>query len=353
MPTVQEDDDEPRPTTPLDGSLEAAEAVGLTYVHDGMPCIRRRRRGQGWQYIGPDGRTIDDPDERARIASIAIPPAWTDVWICPDPDGHILATGRDAKGRKQYRYHPRWREVRDETKFDKMASFGAALPDLRRTIRSHLALRGLPREKVLAAVATLLDRTLIRVGNDEYARGNDAYGLTTVRSDHVEVGNGRVVFDFRGKGGVEWEVVLRDRRLAGIVQRCEELGGYELFAYEDDDGTVVDVDSSDVNEYLRGLAGDDYTSKDFRTWGGTVHAAGVLAALGPADDRRQADRNVVAAMDSAAERLNNTRTVARSSYVHPRVPEAYLDGELLETWKRARRRGELDRAERTVLKLVT
>jgi DNA topoisomerase-1 len=174
-----------------------------------------------------------------------------------------------------------------------------------------------------------------------------------VRSDHVEVGNGRVVFDFRGKGGAEWEVVLRDRRLAGVVERCEELGGYELFAYEDDDGTVVDVDSSDVNEYLRGLAGDDVTSKDFRTWGGTVHAAGVLAALGPAENRRQADRNVLAAMDSAAERLGNTRTVARASYVHPRVPEAYVDGELLERWKHARRRGELDRAERTVLKLVT
>ena len=304
----------------LDDSLEAAAAAGLRYVTDEMPCIRRRRRGRGWEYTDPAGRRITDADERRRIDAIAIPPAWTEVWICPDPDGHILATGRDARGRKQYRYHPHWREARDETKFDHLGDFGRALPDLRRSSRAELSRRGLPREKVLALVVCLLDRTLIRVGNDEYAVANDAYGLTTVRGDHVEVDRGRVVFDFRGKGGAQWEVALQDPRLARLVQQCDELGGYELFAYEDADGHIVDVDSSDVNEYLRELTGDDITSKDFRTWGGTVEAAATLVAMGEPGSRREADRNVLAAIDRAAERLGNTRAVARASYVHPGSP---------------------------------
>jgi DNA topoisomerase I len=309
----------------LDDSLEAAAAAGLRYVTDEMPCIRRRRRGRGWEYTDPAGQRITDADERRRIDAIAIPPAWTEVWICPDPDGHILATGRDARGRKQYRYHPHWREARDETKFDHLGDFGRALPDLRRSSRAELSRRGLPREKVLALVV----------------------------GDHVEVDRGRVVFDFRGKGGAQWEVALQDPRLARLVQQCDELGGYELFAYEDADGHIVDVDSSDVNEYLRELTGDDITSKDFRTWGGTVEAAATLVAMGEPGGRREADRNVLAAMDRAAERLGNTRAVARASYVHPRVPEAYVAGELLPRWKQARRRGELDRTERLVLGLVS
>jgi DNA topoisomerase I len=340
-------------TTAPEGSREAAEAAGLRYVHDGEPCVRRRRRGRGWEYTGPGGERVADADERRRFDALAIPPAWTDVWICPDPDGHIQATGRDAKGRKQYRYHSTWRQARDETKFDQLGGFGATLPEIRHTVRRQLGRRGLPRDKVLGLVIHLLDRTLIRVGNDEYAVDNDAYGLTTLRSDHVDVEGSRLMFDFQGKGGADWQVVLRDRRLARIVEQCEDLGGYELFAYEDGSGAVVDVDSSDVNDHLRDMTGEDITSKDFRTWGGTVEVALTLARQGAPGGEREAERNIRRAIDAAADRLNNTRAVARSSYVHPRIPDAYRDGELLDRWKRARRRGDLDRPECLVLALLT
>jgi DNA topoisomerase I len=335
-----------------DDALETADAAGLRYVNEDMPCIRRRRRGKGWEYTGPDGKRITDPKERQRIAGIVIPPAWKDVWICPRPDGHILAVGRDARGRKQYKYHPRWREVRDETKFHRLTDFGTALPDIRARTDKDLSARGLPREKVLALVVRLLDRTLIRVGNEEYAEENDAYGLTTLRHDHVEVNGSTVVFDFTGKGGAEREVALRDQRLARIVHQCHELGGQELFAYEDESGEVVDVGSAEVNDYLRDLTSDDFSAKEFRTWGGTVAAARTLVDLGEAVTKKEAEKNVLAAVDAAAERLGNTRAVCRSSYVHPAVPEAYLEGELLERWRRTRRSGALGRGERTVLAVL-
>jgi DNA topoisomerase I len=337
----------------IEENIAVAEAAGLEYVSDEMPCIRRRRCGKGWQFIAPDGSTITNPDERQRIMALAIPPAWQDVWICPNPRGHILATGRDDKGRKQYRYHDRWREVRDETKFHKMAQFGQMLPGMRKEIDGLLRQPGLPREKVLALVVRLLDDTLIRIGNDEYAEANDSYGLTTLRPEHVEVNGSTVEFEFTGKSGIEREIALKDRRLAKLVHQCHELGGQELFGYRDADGRIVDIGSSDVNAFLRDLSGgDDVTAKDFRTWGGTVEAARALAEMGEPEDEKDLKKKVIAAVDRAAQRLGNTRAVARSSYVHPAVPLSYEEGQLLERWRRARTAGTLDRGERTVLSVL-
>lgn len=333
-------------------SMVAADEAELFYVSDESPGITRRRRGKGWSYHRPDGTQVTDADELVRIAGIAVPPAWTDVWICPLADGHIQATGRDAKGRKQYRYHQRWREVRDATKYDRLAVFGTELPRLRRRLEADLQRPGLPREKVLALVVRLLDETLIRVGNDEYAVANESYGLTTLRNDHVEVRRGAVFFDFTGKAGLSHEVALRDRRLAALVKACSELGGHELFAYVDESGAHVDVNSSHVNTYLREIAGQPFTAKDFRTWGGTAVAAGKLVEIGTATNKRQRERNVLAAFDAAAEKLGNTRAVCRSCYVHPEVPEAYRSGELFSAWKVARAGHGLDRSERTVLSLL-
>jgi DNA topoisomerase-1 len=273
------------------------------------------------------------------------------VWVCPQPNGHILATGRDAKGRKQYRYHPRWRQVRDETKFDRMAEFGAVLPGLRDQVDADLRLRGLPREKAVALVVGLLDATLIRVGNSEYAATNESFGLTTLRSDHVEVEGPVVEFDFVAKGGLPRKLTLEDRRLARLVRRCSELGGQELFAFIEGD-LAVDIGSQDVNEYLRERTGLDATSKDFRTWGGTKASATALAISRPPDSPKEAERQMVAAVDVAAEVLGNTRTVARASYIHPAVFSGYADGSLQQHWQRARESGRLDRGERTVLRLL-
>ena len=337
----------------IEDNVAVAKAAGLLYVNDEMPCIRRRRCGKGWQFIGPDGTTISDPTEKQRIMALAIPPAWKDVWICPNPRGHILATGRDDKGRKQYRYHDRWREVRDETKFHKMAQFGQMLPGMRKEVDGLLRQPGLPKEKVLALVVRLLDDTLIRIGNDEYAETNDAYGLTTLKPEHVEVNGSVVEFEFTGKSGIDRELAVHDRDLARLVKQCHELGGQELFAYRGRDGEPVDIGSTDVNAFLRDLSGgDDVTAKDFRTWGGTVEAARALAEMGEPDDEKDAKRKVLAAIDRAAERLGNTRAVARSAYVHPAVPESYEDGVLLERWRKARTAGTLDRGERTVLSVL-
>jgi DNA topoisomerase-1 len=339
------------PTTNDEGQ-RTAEGAGLDYVSDeDGPCVRRRRRGRGWEYTGADGSRITDPDERARIDAIAIPPAWTDVWICPSPDGHILATGRDSKGRKQYRYHPDFRAARDETKFEHLGQFGHLLPDIRRTISTHLSERGLGREKVLALVVTLLDQTLIRIGNDTSA-GEGSFGLTTLRDEHVDVEGATIDFEFDAKGGAEHQDSLHDARLARLVKACDDLGGDELFAYRDAEGNVVDVGSSDVNEYLRALTGEDITAKYFRTWGGSTEAVRALAELGWDDDESERERRILDAVDAAAERLDNTRAVARASYVHPVVPESYHEGRLTEAWKRARSRGDLDRAERTLLRLL-
>lgn len=330
----------------------AAEEAGLNYVSDAEPGFRRRRRGRGFSYEGDHG-TIRKADTLARIRALAVPPAWTDVWICRDSLGHLQATGRDAKGRKQYRYHSRWREVRDANKFDLLASFGDALPALRDRVGAELQQPGLGRDKVLALVVHLLDETLIRVGNREYANDNESYGLTTITPDHVELGGRATTFDFIGKGGVEHRVKVNDVRIARIVRRCHELGGQALFSYRADDGDAVSsVTSQDVNEYLRDVAGASITAKDFRTWGGTTTAAEHLGPLETPSTADEADEHVVDAIDAAALQLRNTRAVCRSCYVHPAVLDAYREGSLALQWNKARSAGQLSRGERTVLSLL-
>jgi DNA topoisomerase-1 len=313
--------------------LDSAAAAGLRYVSDARPGIRRKRSGRHFRYVGADGQPIRDPAVLQRIKALAIPPAWTDVWICPSPNGHIQATARDAKGRKQYRYHPRWQAVRDETKYERTLAFGQALPSIREQTERHLDLPGLPREKVLATVVRLLETTLIRVGNDEYARQNHSFGLTTMRDRHVSVDGGKIRFHFLGKSGKRHTVEMHDRRLARIVRRCRDIPGQELFQYYDEAGERRDVTSGDVNAYLREITGEDFTAKDFRTWAGTVLAAWALREFEAFDSETQAKRNVVQAIERVAERLGNTPAVCRRCYVHPAVLDAYLDGSLVDHLK--------------------
>ena len=319
----------PAPTDPV-GS---ARAAGLRYVSDTRPGLIRKRAGKGFAYLGPDGNRVRDAATLKRIASLVIPPAWTDVWISTHPEGHIQATGRDAKGRKQYRYHPRWRSVRDETKYGRMMAFGAALPRIRTRVETDLKRPGLPREKVLATVVRLLETTLIRVGNEEYARVNRSFGLTTMLDRHVDVTDRSVRFGFRGKSGIHHKIDLNDRRLAKVVKRCRDLPGQELFQYLEEDGTHRAVDSADVNDYLREVAGDEFTAKDFRTWAGTVLAAMALREFEAFDSQTQAKKNVVRAIEHVSGRLGNTPTVCRKCYVHPEIINAYLDGSMLDTLK--------------------
>jgi DNA topoisomerase-1 len=318
---------------PNDPEVSAQEA-GLRYVTDAVPGIRRRRAGKGFSYIGPDGERITDPDRLAWLKGLAIPPAWTDVWISPVRHGHLQATGRDARGRKQYRYHPRWRQVRDEAKYGRLIEFARALPRIRRRTDRDLRRRGFPREKVLALVVRLLEATLIRVGNDEYARENRSYGLSTMRDRHVEVRGPTMRFAFRGKGGKEHEIDVRDERLARIVRRLQELPGQTLFQYHDADATRQDITSEDVNAYLRDISGDDFTAKDFRTWAGTVAAAMALQEFSEIDDEAGRKRAIVRAIETVAEQLGNTPTVCRACYVHPDVLDAYLDGSFVEALTR-------------------
>jgi len=306
----------------------SARAASLRYSTDARPGIVRRGAGRGFSYRRPDGELVDDPAVIARIRALAIPPAWTDVWICPDPAGHLQATGRDAKGRKQYRYHERWRTGRDDAKFERLIDFARVLPRIRKRCDADLARPGMSREKVLAAVVRLLETTLIRVGNDEYARLNRSFGLTTLRNRHAKVTGTRVRFRFRGKSGREHQVGIRDRRLAAVVRRCQELPGQELFQWVDDDGETHDVASDDVNDYLREISGRDITAKDFRTWAGTVLAYRALRALAPGTDDRSSRRNVVEAVRFTSDRLGNTPAVARRSYVHPAILEAYMEGSI-------------------------
>jgi DNA topoisomerase-1 len=306
----------------------SARRAGLRYTSDDRPGISRRRSGRGFSYRDADGKTVRARSTLARIRALAIPPAWTDVWICPDPDGHLQATGRDARGRKQYRYHAAWRTGRDDAKFERILAFAAILPRIRRRCDRDLARRSLTRAKVLAAVVRLLELTLIRVGNDEYARLNRSFGLTTLRDRHVTVEGTAIRFRFRGKSGRQHEVSLRDRRLAGVVKRCQELPGQELFQYVDDAGQMQDVTSEDVNDYLREAARADVTAKDFRIWAGTVLAYRALCALDPAGGPAAARRNVVEAVRLSAGELGNTPAVARRSYVHPAILDAYLDGSI-------------------------
>jgi DNA topoisomerase I len=308
----------------------AAEDAGLRYLTDDVPGVRRRRAGKGFTYVGPDGRRITNRHRLAWFRSLAIPPAWTDVWISPIKRAHLQATGRDAKGRKQYRYHPRWRAVRDEAKYGRLIEFARTLPRIRRRTDADLRRRGLPREKVLALVVRLLEATLIRVGNDEYARENGSFGLSTLRERHVRDAGGSMRFLFKGKGGKEHSVAIRDRRLVRLVRQVQELPGQELFQYLDADGRRVDVTSGDVNDYLREISGDAFTAKDFRTWAGTVAAAMALREYLEIDDDAGRKKAVVRAIESVAGQLGNTPAVCRACYVHPDVVEAYLDGRLVE-----------------------
>jgi DNA topoisomerase I len=308
---------------------DAAESAGLRYVSDTRPGIRRRTSGKGFTYARADGSRLTEPDILRRIKSLAIPPAWIDVWICPFADGHIQATGRDAKGRKQYRYHPRFREVRESTKYEHVVAFAEALPGVRAKVREHMALRGLPREKVLATVVHLLETTLIRVGNGDYAKQNNSYGLTTLKTRHVAVDANEVRFRFTGKSGKQWSLRVKDRRIAKIIKACQELPGQELLQYLDEEGNPQDVTSSDVNAYLKEITGKGITAKDFRTWAGTVLAAMALNEMQSFDSAAQAKRNLRTAIENVAARLGNTPTICRKCYVHPDVLTSYLDGKLV------------------------
>ena len=305
-----------------------ADAAGLRYVSDRLPGIRRRRAGRGFSYRGTDGRPVRDPGTLTRIRRLAVPPAWTDVWICTLPNGHLQATGRDARGRKQYRYHADWRRVRDEAKYDRLLAFGMALPSIRAQVSADLARHGLERERIVAAVVRLLDTTLIRVGNEEYARENDSFGLTTLRSYHVRVDGSRLLFRFRGKSGKRQAVATRDRRLAVLVRRLQELPGQVLFQYLDGDGAPRVVASDDVNRYLGRVSGQPFTAKDFRTWAGSVLALHALGRRQPPGSEREARRRLRETVEWVARLLGNTPAVLRQSYLHPAVVDGFRQGRL-------------------------
>ena len=305
---------------------KTATRAGLNYVTDGLPGITRRRAGKGWAFYRPSGARIATAKERDRIKSLVIPPAWTDVWICRDPKGHIQVTARDARGRKQYRYHPDYREARDNSKFRRILELSEVIPTIREHAERDLRAEPLSRRQILATVVQLLDKTLIRVGSDEYAKENRSYGLTTLRAKHVQVEGDELSFSFRGKSGVQQALSITDRRIARIVQRCQDLPGQELFQYLDEAGKRQAIASEDVNDYLGDISGRQVTAKDFRTWGGTMLAGTELREVGPSPTQREAKRNINRAVDSVAERLGNTRAVCRKYYVHPALLEAYLNG---------------------------
>jgi DNA topoisomerase I len=347
----------PSKSIPSSDAVQSAKEAGLRYVSDTRPGIRREMGSLGFKYVGTNGRVIRDKAEIARINKLAIPPAWTDVWICPDPRGHIQATGRDARKRKQYRYHPQWRESRDGNKYDRMMAFAEALPKIRQRTNADLAKPGLPREKVLATVVQLLEKSLIRVGNDEYAKKNNSFGLTTMRNRHVQVKGSTVKFTFKGKSGVKHSVGVEDKRLARVVKACQDLPGQELFEYFDDSGERCDVDSGDVNAYLKEITGEDFTAKDFRTWAGTVLACTALQEFEKYESQSQAKKNVLNAIEAVAGMLGNTRAVCRKSYIHPAVLDSYMDGSMLEALSRRtaaarKKNGKLRPEEHAVLAVL-
>jgi DNA topoisomerase-1 len=318
----------PAPASLTADPVESAEAAGLRYVDGSGPCILRIRCGKGFRYVGVDGKTLKEKKTLQRIRSLVIPPAWEKVWICPTADGHIQAVGWDARGRKQYRYHPLYRQVRDEAKFGRMIAFGATLALIRKRVEEDLSRRGLSRAKVLAAIVKLLETTSIRVGNEEYARGNDSFGLTTLRDHHVRIAGASMKFAFKGKSGLTHEVEVNDRRLARIVKQCQDLPGQELFQYVDGEGQTCTITSGDVNQYLREITGQDFTAKDFRTWAGTVLAAQELTDTGPCSSETDGKRKVVAAVKRVAARLGNRAATCRKYYIHPAVFEAFSDRSL-------------------------
>ncbi|MEO6054793.1 MAG: DNA topoisomerase IB [Chthoniobacterales bacterium] len=315
-------------------SIQSAREAHLSYVDDSKPGITRRHKGKRFIYFNERGKQIRDPKIIARINHLVIPPAWKEVWICPRQNGHLQATGRDVRGRKQYRYHVRWRETRDETKYEHIISFGRALPKIRRRVVRDLTHHGLPREKVLATVVRLLETTLIRVGNDEYARTNHSYGLTTMHNRHVDIHGSKVTFNFRGKSGKKHVIDVENQKLAKIVRRCLHLPGYELFQYVDSDGKPVNVTSSDINEYLHEITKADFTAKDFRTWAGTVLAARALQEFQKFTSDTEAKRNVVSAIEAVSKMLGNTPAICRKCYIHPTVLNTYLDGSLVKRLKK-------------------
>jgi DNA topoisomerase-1 len=326
----------------------------LSWADDSAPGIRRRRAGKGFSYVDPDGRRISDERTLARVRALAIPPAWTDVWICIDKSGHLQATGRDARGRKQYRYHASFRAHRDGAKFARLGDFGAALPAIRRAVDADLSLPGIPREKVLATVVGLLEETLVRVGNEEYARANGSYGLTTLRNRHAHFTSDGLRLVFKGKHGLAANVKVQDRRLRRAVKACQDLPGQLLFQYLDDEGDTVPLTSTDVNEYLREAAGDDATAKDFRTWTGTLLAATLLAPVAPPESERDGQRKIKDAISEVSAQLGNTPAVCRASYVHPQILDWFNDGSLGERWEHASARGDrfLKPEERKLLRLL-
>jgi DNA topoisomerase-1 len=319
------------PAIPKPSPIQSAKQAGLRYVSDEQQGISRIKRGKNFRYRLPDGSFVKDHNELIRIKRLAIPPAWTDVWISPFPNGHLQATGRDARRRKQYRYHADWRSVRDDSKFSRMMAFGGALPGIRKRVSADLKLKGLPRARVLATVVRLLETTLIRVGNDEYAKHNGSFGLTTMLDDHARIRGGKVRFAFKGKSGIEHKIDVHDPELARLVKKCQDLPGQEIFAYLDEKGNVQDVTSQDVNDYLREITGQDFTAKDFRTWAGTVLAAVALREFEPCHTAKHAKKNVVRAIEAVAEMLGNTPSVCRKCYVHPAVLESYLQGTTIAT----------------------
>jgi DNA topoisomerase-1 len=323
--------------------------VDLKYVSDESPGIRRKKAGTGFTYVDAKGKGLRDEATLRRIKSLVIPPAWTEVWISPDSNGHLQATGFDARHRKQYRYHPRFREVREQTKYTRMLDFARALPRIRRRVARDLRLTGLPREKVLAAVVRLLEMTLIRVGNDEYAKSNRSFGLTTLQDKHAHINGSRthVRFEFKGKSGVAHEIDLADPRLARIVKQCQDLPGQELLQYVDEEGAVRDIGSTDVNQYIQEIAGDGFTAKDFRTWAGTVLATLALQELEQFDSQAQAKKNIVRAVESVAAKLGNTKAVCRKCYIHPAILESYADGSMLRTLEQ-RARAKLSKEIRSL-----
>ncbi len=336
-------------------AVASAKSAGLRYVSDTGPGISRRTHGKGFDYFSPDGRRLRDPQVVGRIKRLAIPPAWTDVWICPLANGHIQATGRDQRGRKQYRYHTEWRAVRDESKYERVIAFGEALPRIRARVAKDLRERGLTRTKVLAAIVRLLETTLIRIGNEEYARTNQSFGLSTMRDKHVRIKGGSLHFEFKGKSGKRHEIDLHDPRLAAIVRQTQDLPGQDLFQYVDDDGTPQRITSDDVNTYLREVAGSDFSAKDFRTWSGTVLAALALRDFESFATQKEAKKNLVQAIERVSQRLGNTPSVCRKCYIHPSILESYLDGVTVQLLQRSTARVEreggtrLTGAERAVL----
>jgi len=314
-------------------AIEAAEEAGLRYVSDDRPGYTRKPKGDDFEYFDVDGKPITDEQRLLRIKRLAIPPAWSDVWICPSPNCHIQATGRDARRRKQYLYHERWREIRDENKYDRMIAFGKALPKIRRRVAKDLSLPGLPRNKILATVVQLLERTFIRIGNEEYARENNSFGLTTMKDRHVEVKGSKLRFRFRGKSGKEHEVDVTGRRIARIVGKLQDLPGQDLFQYVDENGEIRDVTSQDVNEYLREITGDDFSAKDFRTLAGTVLTAVALNAQEEFKNERQAKKNISTAIKAVSAILGNTPAICRKCYVHPAIFESYLSRKSIEGLK--------------------